>query len=154
MSTTGYCKVCQSPLVKEINKRLERGESAPSVVEWAAMKGFSINRKTVLSHKRHITDPRQTFVEQARRDPAIRNVTTDQVIQGVKNAGFANLMRNPQSVTNNQMLSAVKIEEGRREKQVNMLVLAQIFTKKLPPPEEPKLLEGEWHEADAQEESE
>lgn len=130
----GACKVCSSPFAKEVNKRLGSGQSAPQIVQWLQQaKGFGVTRQTLYNHREHVTDPRTTFVEEARRNPAIKNVSNDEFLAAVVDAAAARVAQNPDDVTIEQGLKAVSVRESRRDKSVNILLaVAQYVTQRTP----------------------
>lgn len=150
MTTLGRCKVCASPLLKDINKRLVNNESHPAVAAWCATKGFSVTRQKIGDHKKHITDPRQTFVEHARRNPAIKaNVSNDEFLQAVIDVAATKIEADPDAIGVQHGLKAVQIREGRHQSQNNyLLIIAQKLTA-LPTTQPVALIEGEWHEETA-----
>ena len=137
----GACKLCGSPFAKEINKRLKDGASGSQIVQWLQTKQFTVTRQTVATHKKHITDPKQTFVEEARKNPAIKNVTNDDFLAAVVDAAAARVTSDPDSVTIEQGLKAVSVREARRDKGINIfLAVAQLVTQREPI----ELIEGEY----------
>ena len=123
----GFCKICASSLKAEINKRLVRHESAPSVIAWAKTKGFSLSKPTVLKHKKHITDAKTTFVDQARANPVIKRVSHTEFLESVVSAGARRVEENPDDVTIDQSIRASQVLESRKDKSgdaLNILILA------------------------------
>lgn len=149
MGATGFCKACSSPLAKQINQRLAADESLSAIVTWCKGRDFTVTRQTLARHKEHITDPRQTFVEKARRNPAIRNgVSNDEFLQAVIDAAAAKAESDPEAISVAHGLKAAQIRESRREKQTNVLIqIARVFTAQLSQPTE--LIEGSWAELPA-----
>lgn len=140
---TGYCKICASPLKGEVNRRLGRGETLAGVMAWLKGKDFPVSKPTLISHKKHITDPKTTFVDQARKNPAIKNVTEDEFLQSVIDAAAARVAASPDDVTIEQGLKAAGVRASRKEKTVNVLVaVARLVTQRTP------LIEGEFTELD------
>lgn len=149
MTRLGWCKACASPLVKAINKKLAAGESYTAVAEWCKSKDFPITRQKLADHREHITDPRQTFVENARRNPTIKNnVSNDEFLQAVIDTATAKIEADPDAIGVAHGLKAVQIRESRGQKQGNFLfIIAQTMTGALPTTNPaPELIEGEWSE--------
>lgn len=122
----GYCKVCASSLKAEINKRLKRGETYPAIMAWSKGKGFSISKPTLVSHKKHITDPKTTFVASARKHPEIRGVTHTEFLESVVNAAAAKIAETPDEVTIDHGLRAAQTlgaQKDRTGDALNALVL-------------------------------
>ena len=151
MTAPGFCKVCSSPLSKEIGKRLARGDSLVAVAEWCATRNFSVTRQKIGDHKQHITDPRSTFVENARRNPEIRNgVTNDEFLQAVIDVATARAEKDPDSISITHGLKAVQVREARKEKSINvLLLLAETFTGKRLEQRPQPMIEGSWAELPA-----
>jgi len=143
---TGQCKVCKTSLKREINKRLARNDSYPSIIEWAKKKDFSVSKPTLGKHKAHITDPMTTLVDQARADPAIKRVTVSEFRQALIDIGFQRALADPDSVSIDHALKASAQEDARKDKHVDVLmVVANRVTERLEPPK-PEALVGEYKE--------
>lgn len=144
MTAPGYCKVCRSPLVKEINKKLAKGESQPSIAEWCGQRDFKVTRQKIADHKDHITDPRVTLVERAKRSPAIKASSRD-LLEATVQIGHENLMANPQDVTLTQALKAAQILESTKQQKGDTRILFAMLSmgKSLPQPE---MIEGTYTE--------
>jgi hypothetical protein len=124
---SGYCKVCASELKAEINKRLKRGETYPAIMAWAKSKGFPISKPTLIKHKQHITDPKTTFVEEARKRPEIKRVTHTEFLQSVVDTAAAKVAESPDEVTLDHGLRAAQAlgaQKDRTSDAINVLVLA------------------------------
>ena len=147
MTTLGHCRACRWERAKELNKRLARGDQLNATVEWADSKDFKISRWTLAKHKEHITDPRQTFVEAARSNPAIKgNVSNDEFLQAVIDAAASNAITNPEAITVSHGLKAAQIREAQKDKQVNVLMLlARAFTQRIET-QPVELIEGSYTE--------
>lgn len=148
MSSLGYCKVCRSSLVREINKRLKRDDTYPSIVEWCATHDFKVTRQKLADHKAHITDPKETLVDHARRNPAIKNgVSNDEFLQAIVDIATQRISVNPDEVTLGHALKAAQIRETRKQGQTNVLVqIARVFTAQIEPPKPTEMIEGSWAE--------
>lgn len=148
MSSLGFCKVCKSSLVKEINKRLKRSDTYPSIVEWCKSHDFSVTRQKLADHKAHITDPKETLVDHAKRNPAIKNgVTEDEFSQAILDIAYQRAMENPDDITVNHGIQIVKVRAAKKQSQSNVLILlAQASRGRLSAPQE-EMIEGEWSPA-------
>lgn len=143
MSSLGFCKVCKSSLAKEINKRLKRSDSYPTIVEWCKAHGFSVTRQKLADHRKHITDPKETLVDHARRNPAIKNgVTNDEFLQSVIDIAASRIAENPDEITLTHALKAAQIRESRKQQQPNVLVLFAKASMGLPANQD--VIEGQW----------
>lgn len=153
MTTLGRCKCCAWEHVKELNRRLANDEALTALAAWADGRGFKVTRQKLADHKAHITDPRQTFVENARRNPAIKaGVTNDEFLQAVIDVAAQKAAEDPDSIGIAHGLKAVQIREARKEKQLNvLLVLAERLTAL--PTQPTEVIEGDWTEVPALEEA-
>lgn len=153
MTTLGRCKCCAWEHVKELNKRIARGDTQKAIVEWCATKDFQVTRQKIGDHTEHIRDPRETFVENARKNPAIRSgVTNDEFLQSVIDVAAQKAAEDPDSIGIAHGLKAVQIREARKEKQLNvLLVLAERLTAL--PTQPTDIIEGDWTEVPALEEA-
>lgn len=143
MSSLGFCKVCKSSLVKEINKRLKRGDAYPPLVEWCKSHDFKVTRQKLADHKKHITDPRETLVDHARRNPAIRNgVSNDEFLQSIIDIAATRISENPDEISVTHALKAAQIRESRKQSQSNVLVLFAKASMGLE--NQQPVIEGEW----------
>ena len=150
----GYCRVCASSLKAEINKRLVRGESIPSIISWGKTKDFSVSKPTLLKHKKHITDPKTTFVQNAQKNPAIKRVSHTDFLESVVSAGAKRVEENPDDVTIDQSIRASQVLESRKDKSgdaLNILILALTGNRPLQLTEEGEI-EGTYELLPAQEE--
>lgn len=141
--STGSCKVCSSTISKALNKRLARGDSTTKIIEWAAANDFSVTKPTLLKHKAHITDPKTTMVEQARRKPAIKRVSHDEFLQSLVDIGAARAAENPGDVTLDQSIRAAQTLAQRGNGQTNVLL---ILAERLSPKQLEPVVDGDWRE--------
>lgn len=139
----GSCKVCESSLAKQMNKRIARGDSYTKLIAWAADNDFSVTKPTLLNHKRHITDPKTTTVEEARRNPAIKRVSHDDFLQSLVDIAAARAAANPDDVSIDQGIRAASTLAAKGDKRIDVLV---VLAKRLAPKE---IIEGEWEEVPA-----
>jgi hypothetical protein len=146
--STGSCKACQSTFAKQINKRLARGESYNKVIAWLATNEFSISKPTLIAHKRHITDPKTTVVEQARKNPAIKRVSHDEFLQSLVDIGAARAASNPDDVTLDQSIRAAQTLSSKGESKTNVLL---ILAQRLSPASLEPVIEGDWRELEEHE---
>jgi len=131
---------------RPINKRLALGQSLMKVIEYSKSQDFSISKPTLINHKRHITDPRTTVVDQARRNPAIKRVTTSEFLQTLVDIGASKAAANADAVTIDQSIRAAQVLESRKERSVDvLLVIARsLAPKELGAPGE--MIEGTYRE--------
>jgi len=145
VSTLGSCKICASPFAKEVNRRLARGDKANDVWRWLTDADFSVQRQLMYKHRQHITDPRETLVERARKNPAIR-VDTTEFLETARDLTYAKFTSDPDLLPVKYGFDAVRMLEARKEKQINVLMLiANASTGNLPEGAQP-MLEGQWLE--------
>lgn len=138
----GYCKICASSLLPAINKKLREGVSAPEIVEWAAEFNETFVRQTLYRHKEHITDPKTTLVDRARKNPVIKRASNEEFLDAVRDAGFAKVLNDPDSVTVGQALKAAQISmQAKKNTDSIQLVLVGVMTGKAD-----DVIEGEWKE--------
>lgn len=147
----GSCKLCESTLRDGINKLIEDGWNAKQVKEWTSPLGLTFDRQTFYAHKEHITAPIITAVEKARKDPAIKPKTNREFLEMIRDLGAARAIENPDEVTIDQALNAVKVMEGKREGRESIAVLlAKVVTRELPSnTESAEVVVGEFRELEA-----
>lgn len=114
------------------------------VVDWSKQIGFPVTKPTVLKHKRHITDPKTTAVEQARKNPAIKRVTHDEFLQTLVDIGAATAASAPEVVTMDQSIRAAQTLANKSDKKIDFLL---VLAERLMPKQE--MIEGEWEELDS-----
>lgn len=141
----GYCRVCASELKGEVNKRLKRGDTIASLERWLTEKQYPVSQPTLRKHREHITDPKTTLVEAARKNPVIkRGVTTNDFLQTLVEIGATKAAEDPDAISIDQSIRAAQIIEGRKDKQVDALVtIARMLMGHAPRPE---IIEGEYVE--------
>jgi len=146
----GYCKLCSFAEVDAVNDRLKRGWNARQVNDFLKQYGIQVNRQTVYAHKEHITAPADKVVaaaEKARMQPVIKNATTDQFLEAVKDIGFLRAQQNPDEITIDHALKAASILSQKKEKGTNVfLLMAKVITGNKPQ----VIVEGvaeEYHES-------
>lgn len=139
----GFCKVCASPLKNEINKRFRNKHSTASIMRFTQAKNYPITLPTLAKHKAHITDPKTTFVELARKNPVIRDVSHEEFLHTLVALGQKKIEDDPDSVSIDHSLSAAKTLAQKQDKQGAVLILiAQAATGHLPL----ATIEGEYQE--------
>lgn len=142
----GYCKVCDSDLSREINKRMKRGDTIASIRAYTIEKEQPISEPTLRSHREHITDPKTTFVESARKNPVIKKASTRDFLQSLVDVGAAKIEADPDSVSIDQSIRAAQIIENTKEKQVDALL--QLARMLMGRPPQPEYIEGEYVEVE------
>jgi hypothetical protein len=141
--STGACKVCQSSIAKALNKRLARGDSYTKVIAWAADNDFSVSKPTLISHKKHITDPKTTVVDEARKNPVIKRVGNDEFLQALVDIGAARIAEHPEDVSVDQSIRAAQTLAQKGDKRIDVLVL---LAERLSPKALEPVIEGDWRE--------
>lgn len=138
----GYCKICASNLLPAINKKLREGQNAAEIIAYAAEFNEKFVRQTLYKHKQHITDPKTTLVERARKNPVIKRASNEEFLDAVRDAGFAKVIADPDSVTVSQALKAAQISmQAKKNTDSIQLVLVGVMTGKAD-----DVIEGEWKE--------
>lgn len=102
---------------------LARGEKKQRVLDWAAEHGHSTTRPTLNKHVGHITDPKTTFVEEARKHPAIKRVSHQDFLETLVSIGADRAESQPDSVTLDHSIRAAQILVTTKEKHQDVLVL-------------------------------
>ena len=139
----GYCKVCASPNVAQINKMLRDGRTSTKIIEWAGEFGEHFVRQTLYKHKEHITDPKTTFVERAKKNPIIKRASNEEFLDAVRDAGMAKVLDDPDSVSIGQALKAAQISMNAKKTNNGIqLVLVGVMTGRAD-----DVIEGEWKES-------
>lgn len=111
---------------------------------WAEEHEFKVTKPTLIRHKRHVTDPKTTVVEEARKNPVIKRVSHDEFLQSLVDIGAAKAAANPDDVSLDQSIRAAQTLSQKGGSQTNvLLILAQRMA---PPALE---IEGEWQEMPA-----
>jgi hypothetical protein len=132
----GYCKLCSFAEVDAVNDRLKRGFNARQVNDFLRQYGMQVNRQTIYAHKDHITHPADKVVaaaEKARMNPVIKNATTDQFLEAIKDIGFRRAQQNPDEVTVDHALKAASILSQKKENGTNVfLLMAKVITGNAP----------------------
>lgn len=140
----GYCSVCDSDLKGEINKRMKRKDSIASIRRYTVEKESPVSEPTLRNHRKHITDPKTTLVEQARKNPVIKRHTTNDFLQALVDIAATKAINDPESISIDQGIRAAQVIEGRKDKQVDALVkIARMLMGQAPRPE---IIEGEYVE--------
>ena len=143
----GFCKVCAFEHEPEINQKLKAGYNAARINEYTQDKwGFSANRQTWYSHKKHITAPEDKVVSLVARKksemPVIRKTTNRQFLEAVRDLGMTRAMDNPEEISIDHALKATQILENSREKSGDItLILARVVMDRMSPAD--VIVEGE-----------
>lgn len=141
---SGYCSVCDSDRSREINKRMKRGDTIASIYRWLRDVEDPISEPTLRKHRKHITDPKTTLVEQAKKNPVIKRHTTNDFLQALVDIAATKAINDPESISIDQGIRAAQVIEGRKDKQVDALVqIARMLMGQAPRPE---IIEGEYVE--------
>ena len=127
---TGFCKVCSSPLARDINRLLKNGQNAGQITRYAEAKGLKLHRETIYSHRDHVTAGQDKLVNWRAKAPVvIRKTTNQQFLETVRDIGMSKAMSDPDLVDVNHALKAVALMEAKRDRGDSItLILAQIVT--------------------------
>ena len=165
----GYCKLCASKWLPDINRQLDEGWNAREISTWVseASKGaLTFNRQTLYAHrdnvdghhKRSASDvpPEPPSTSQSEgsapsgRRAAAPKSSNDEFLDFVRDHSLSELKENPSLITPRMGLEAVKILEARRAPTVQHLVLARVLTNQIAPAASPaEIVEGEYRELPA-----
>lgn len=156
---SGYCKLCDSQFLPQINERIRRGENARQVADYLreVSKGqLTFARQTFYQHRdnaggRHITDA-EAPAPTAPASPSgeVKPVSNDQFLERIRDLAFAHHLEPEDArVDLKTGLAAVKILEERKQQKGNVLVLARIFTGQIPT-KSSETIEGEFRELPAE----
>jgi len=147
---TGYCSVCDTPIVGEVNARLRAGQTLASIQRWAESKGVVHHKTTWIRHKAHMTAGRDRVVQMARtvrEADKITRVTNTEFLESIRDLGYRNAQDDPASVSLTHALKAVQIMETTKERPRDFLILiAQAMTGQAPALIGPPMEEGEYKE--------
>lgn len=160
----GYCKLCSSKYLPDINRQLDEGWNAREILEWvtAASKGaLTFNRQTLYAHrdnvggqhKRAATAPAPPASSGSGQAPPsdpgspAPQTTNDEFLEFIRDQGMAVLREDPAQITPKMAMEAVKILEARKSQQTNVLVLARVLTNQIEAsPSNPEIVVGEYTE--------
>jgi hypothetical protein len=125
-----------------LNKLIKDGASYAKATE-ALKEKIEFSKGTFYTHKRHVTHPLTTAVEEARSHPIIGTPRSNTaVVEAIRDIGMQNIMQNPEKITPSQTIRAAAIlaeKENRKEELV--IILAKEV---MGPPRDLPLLEGEY----------
>jgi len=127
---------------------IKKGKNAAQIQRWTKEYNLTFARQTLYAHKEHITDPRVSFVSQARSNPVIKPVNNRDFLEAVRNAGAARAVADPESVSVDQALKATQIMMNDKKGHDSLtLVLMKVMTGHISEViDEPMLIEGEFTE--------
>ena len=147
---TGYCSVCDTPIVGEVKARMESGQSMAHIQRWAETKGVRLHKTTWLRHKAHVVAGRDRVVQYARtvrEADKLTRVTNTEFLESVRDIGYANVQDDPSSVSLAHALKAVQIMETTKERPRDfLLVIARVLMGESPAQIGPPVEEGEYKE--------
>lgn len=123
MPAIGHCKLCRSPYAPGLNKLLLDGKNSTQIRDAMAPLGLVFTRKTLATHKQHITHPLLTAVEHARKKPVIMPQSNKAVLEAIRDLGMRNAIDNPESVTVDHAIKAASVLESKDTKGDNILVI-------------------------------
>lgn len=162
----GYCKLCSSKYLADINRQLAEGWNSKEILTWVseASKGaLTFNRQTLYAHRDNVGGHHKTAATAAPvspstpqsneqgspRDPGspAPKSSNDEFLEFIRDHGMAELRENPQQITPKMAMEAVKILEARKATQVHHLVLARVLTNQIEAkPSNPEIVVGEYTE--------
>lgn len=160
----GYCKLCSSKYLADINRQLDEGWNAKEIASWVseASKGaLTFNRQTLYAHRDNVgghhkraaaaapVSPSTPQTEGKPPDPgsAAPKSSNDEFLEFIRDHGMADLRENPGQVTPRMAMEAVKILEARKHAPTNVLVLARVLTNQIEAPASPpEIVVGEYRE--------
>lgn len=117
-------------------------------MDWCATRDFKVTRQKLADHKNHITDPKETLVDHARRNPAIKNnVSNDEFLQAIIDIGYQKAIEDPDNINVGHALKAAQVREARKQANTtNVLMLFAAASMGLPT-NQPEVIEGAaWKE--------
>jgi hypothetical protein len=162
----GYCKLCASKYLADINRQLDEGWNAREIATWVseASKGaLTFNRQTLYAHRDNVNGTHKRSVatvqspaenERPPRDPgsAAPKSSNDEFLEFIRDHGMEELRENPSLITPRMAMEAVKVLEARRAPTVHHLVLARVLTNQIEAPaaaSPPEIVVGEYRELPA-----
>lgn len=138
----GYCKICDSPFTFQIDHLLNKGQNAAQILRALEPFDFRFDRATLRKHKAHSSDPMTTFVKQAEKVGAIRQVSSQEYLQAVQEAAAVNVSTRPETVTVDQGINAAKVLlQDRNQRDSLKIVLMKTMTGR-----RDELIEADWTE--------
>lgn len=163
----GYCKLCSSKWLADINRQLDEGWNAREIIEWVseASKGaLTFNRQTLYAHRDNVGGHHKRAGVAAPVSPSTPSTPTrepgdpapkssnDEFLEFIRDHGMVELRDNPGLISPKMAMEAVKILEARRAPTVHHLVLARVLTNQIAeapasPPAE--IVVGEYRELPA-----
>lgn len=120
---TGYCKLCQSELAPGLNKLIKEGKSFGEALDYMSPRGLTFSKATFFGHKKHITSPLLTAVEEAQKNPVIKPTSNRAVLEAIRDIGMKKAMEDPDSVTVNHALRAASILAEKESRHDSVLVV-------------------------------
>lgn len=139
----GFCKICASSVLPQINNMLRDNASSTKIIEWAKEFNLVFVRQTLYTHKEHITDTKTTYVDRARKNPIIKRASNEEFLDAVRDAGFAKVANDPDSVSIGQALKAVQISVNAKKANEGVnIILVGVMTGKA----ETVIEEADWKE--------
>lgn len=145
----GYCSICDTDIVRDVNRRIREGHTMAAIMRWAETKGIVHHKTTWYRHKEHMQSGRDIVVQKAktvREMDKMTRVTNTDFLEAVRDIGYQNAVENPDTVTLGHALKAVSIMESRKDRGRDfLLVIAQAMTGQLPQLDAPTE-EGEYEE--------
>lgn len=162
----GYCKLCSSKWLADINRQLDDGWNSREIISWVAeaSKGaLTFNRQTLYAHRDNVGGHHKRAAAAAPVSPSTPQTpsstprdpgspapksSNDEFLEFIRDHGMAELRENPEQITPKMAMEAVKILEARKATQVHHLVLARVLTNQIEAPASPpaEIVVGEYRE--------
>lgn len=145
----GFCKLCVSKYLPDINRMLDDGLNAREIGDWVAAASAGklvFARQTLYAHrdnhgglhKRSVKAPVNRVDpgprgEDASTGPAPKS-SNDDYLEFIRDHSMQELRENPALITPKMGMEAVKILEARKAQNANVIVLARILTNQIAAP--------------------
>jgi hypothetical protein len=164
----GYCKLCSSKYLADINRQLDEGWNSREIISWVseASKGaLTFNRQTLYAHRDNVNGTHKRAAAAAPVSPSTPPTTeppgdpgspapkssNDEFLEFIRDHSMAELKENPSLITPRMGMEAVKILEARKQGVTNVLVLARVLTNQIEAPASTpnEIVVGEYRELPA-----
>ncbi|MBA2703467.1 MAG: hypothetical protein H0U60_06425 [Blastocatellia bacterium] len=147
MTKEGFCSLCKNPKVLLLNNAVAAGKGYTIVSREMEPMGLTFSKGTFLEHKRHITSPLRTLVDNARENPVLIPKSNRAVLEAIRDMGMLRAQEHPEEVSVNHALKAAKILQDAEGKQESVLVILAQAVQNRPP----EMIEGTYKELETQE---
>lgn len=138
----GYCKICDSPFLYQVNFLLNEKKNSAEIARALAPFNFTFDRATLRKHREHSSDPKTTFVKKAQEEGAVRTVSNEEYLARIRDAAARNLEQAPHTVTVDQGIKATAVlMQDRNQRDTLKIVLMKTMTGR-----SHEVIEGDWSE--------